>query len=142
MIFLTAMSVVPLSELTPNPQLPKKASGLSVGSWKLEVGSSLTRSHQLAADDGGTLGERVELHLGHHARQRLHAAVAAERDLLGRDGGEHLADAGGNRSRLFDRVGTDVEHADLHALIRRQVLEELHTVHIAVGVIQHELVDA
>ena len=34
------------------------------------------------------------------------------------------------------------EHAELDALIRRQVLEELDTGHVAVGVVEDELVDA
>ena len=43
-------------------------------------------SRHFLADDRRALGERVELHLGHHARQRLHAAVGAQRDLVGRHG--------------------------------------------------------
>ena len=48
----------------------------------------------------------------------------------------------GDLRRRLDRVGPDVEHAELDALVGRQTLEEVHAVHVAVGVIQHELVDA
>ena len=39
-------------------------------------------------------------------------------------------------------VGADVEDTDLRALVRGQVLEELDAVHVAIGVVEHELVDA
>src|SRR5512135_2382926 len=56
------------------------------------------------ADDRGALGEGLELHLRDHARQRLHAAVGAEGDLLGRHVLQHFADALGDLLRLLDRV--------------------------------------
>ena len=51
-------------------------------------------------------------------------------------------DAVGNLGRGLDGVGADVEHAELDALVGRQVLQEVHAVHVAVGVVEHELVDA
>ena len=59
-----------------------------------------------------------------------------------RHGCRTFADARGDLLRLFDRVGADVEHADLDALVLRQVLQELDAGHVAVGVVEHELVDA
>ena len=102
MIFLSAMLSLPSVDVSPS-ELDRCTARLS---------SSL---RTIAAPSASAL----ELHLGHHARQRLHAAVAAERDLLGRDvlrapcGCGRRSCAGG-----LDRVGADVEHADLDALIR------------------------
>src|SRR6188508_876042 len=66
------------------------------------------------------LGERVELHLRHHARQRLHAAVGAQHHLIRRHCGDDFLDARGNRLRRLDGIGTDVEHTDLHGLVLGQ----------------------
>ena len=61
---------------------------------------------------------------------------------LGRNGREDLPDASGDLLRRFDRVGADIEHADLDVLVLRKVLQELDAGHVAIGVIEHELVDA
>ena len=39
-------------------------------------------------------------------------------------------------------IDADVEDADLHLLVLRQVLQELDAGHVAVGVVEDELVDA
>ena len=84
----------------------------------------------------------MELQFRDHACQRLHAAVGAERDLVGRYGLDHLADAIGDHLRRLDGVRANVEDTDLRALVRGQVLEELDAVHVAIGIVEHELVDA
>ena len=38
--------------------------------------------------------------------------------------------------------GPDIEHTHLHRLVLRQVLQEVHAVHIAIRVIEHELIDS
>ena len=55
---------------------------------------------------------------------------------------EHLARALGHLLGRLDHHRADVEHADLDFLVGRQVLEELDAGHAAVGVVEHELVDA
>src|SRR5581483_520511 len=96
----------------------------------------------LVADDGGSLHERLQLHLRDHPRQRLHAAVGGERDPVRRDVLEHLADAAGDLLRRLDHHRADVEDADGDLLVLRQVGEEIDAVHVAVGVVEHELVDS
>ena len=59
----------------------------------LEHGGGAGPLGPIAVGGVGGLDERVQLHLGDHARQRLHAAVAAERDLVGRDVLQRAADA-------------------------------------------------
>ena len=102
----------------------------------------LRLAHDLFADDLRAVGKRLQLHLRDHARQRLHAAVGAQRHALRRHGLEHLPDALGDLLRRFDRVGADIEHADLNVLVLRQVLQELDAGHVAVRVVEHELIDA
>ncbi len=48
----------------------------------------------------------------------------------------------GDRRRRFDGVRPHIEHTHLHRLVLRQVLQELDAVHVAVGVVEHELVDS
>src|SRR5262245_58759180 len=63
--------------------------------------SDMNLASDFLANDVRGLGERVQLHLRDHTRERLHAAVAAERDLVGRDVLQRRADALGDlRGRL------------------------------------------
>ena len=51
------------------------------------------------------------------------------------------ADAVGDLVRRLDHARANVEHADLHALVLRAVLQELDAIHVAVRVVEHELID-
>ena len=97
----------------------------------------------LRADDLGALDQRLELHLGDLARQRLHAAIGAR-----------LTRSAGTYSQHLTRCESRPSWASRSSSVRMsstptwtslsfgQVLQELDAGHVAVGVVEHELVDA
>src|SRR5262249_49363875 len=72
-------------------------------------------SRQLATNDRGALGERTQLLYRHPARQLLHPAIGGQRDPLGLDVREHLADPLGDLLGMLDLEHADIDHADVDA---------------------------
>ena len=55
---------------------------------------------------------------------------------------QDLSECGRRLLRRFDHACADVEHADLQVFVLRKIFHELDSGHVAVGVIQNELIDA